>query len=392
MPGRFRVRNKTRPGGDWYFNNNPTPPTNLSTTAGYSSCEDVWGDGDCHGFRVVDLQIDGGHLNKHESGSFASQFNDWVVDAIRSNATGDHIGGIPGIPSDVDAATQAAARTNPSRPYVDVPANVLDLGTAPKRILQDLTDMRSRDFWRAPPAPRSFREATSRVGERYLEYQFMIAPIVSDIVKMRNLSRVVNDRVGEINRLFGGQGLRRTVTVFNGSRSANISFVAQSAGILVGYNAIATESVTVRVHARWIPSGPCGLQPSNEQIRAWAVRSTLGLTVDASTLWEITPWSWLVDWFTGIGTYLKSQRNIVPAQLMGVYPMTHTKTEWHCPGYPITAWWDPNLVLGSLQTARIVKETKTRRSSFVSPFTVHLPFLSGQQMGVVASLAATRSR
>jgi hypothetical protein len=225
-----------------------------------------------------------------------------------------------------------------------------------------------------------------------LEYQFLIAPLVSDIVKMTQLSRVVNDRIGEINRLFNGTGLRRTVKIFSGSRSALIPFVAQSAGIYVGYNAIATETVELKVHARWIPSGPCGLRPSNEVIRAWAIRSTLGLTIDASTLWEITPWSWLVDWFTGIGNYLKSQRNIVPATLMGVYPMTHTTTQWDCPGYPITAWWDPSYVIGNLESARIVKSTKTRRSSFVSPFTAHWPFLDGRQMGIAASLAATRLR
>jgi phage gp37-like protein len=331
-------------------------------------------------------------LNKTGVGLYDSTFNQYVVDAIRSNLTGDHIGGIAGIPSDVDASTMAAARTNPSRPYVDVPASILDIGTCPTRILRDFRDLRRQHGLPDVPGRTSSRENARGMGEAWLTYQFGIKPIVSDIVKMSQFSRVVNDRVAEINRLFGNTGLRRTVKTFDGSRSALISFIAQSAGVYVGYNATATETVEQRVHARWIPSGPSGVKPSAQVIRAWAARSAMGLTVDASTLWEITPWSWLADWFTSIGSYLKASRNIVPATLMGVYPMTHTRTQWDCPGYPITAWWDSNLVLGTLGSARLVKSTKTRRSSFISPFVARLPFLSGDQMGIAASLAATRIR
>jgi len=394
MPGRYRSRSLPRSGGEWHFTNDPgggTGPT--TTTAGFSSCEDVTGDGDCYGFRVVSLSIEGGHLNKTSYGYYDSEFNNYVVDAIRTNLTGDHIGGISGIPSDVDASTMAAARTNPSRPYVDVPANILDIGTSPTRILRDWKDLRRRHGLPDVVGSPSGREIFQGSGEAWLNYQFMIKPIVSDIVRLSQFTRIVNDRIEEINRLFGATGLRRTVTIAEGSRSELISFIAQSAGIYIGYNAIATEAVRLRVHCRWIPNGDyVGHTPSPEIVRAWAARSALGLTVDASTLWEITPWSWLVDWFTSTGDYLSATRNIVPAVLMGVYPMTHTITDWHCPGYPITAWWDSTLQTGYLESARLKKRTKTRRSSFISPFAARLPFLSGQQMSIAAAIAATRNR
>jgi len=393
MPGRFRVRNKVRPGGSWFFSNDPGGGTaDVPVTAGYSSCEDVVGDGDCHGFRVVNLQIEGGHLSKITTGSFDSEFHNYVVDGVRSNLVGDHIGGISGIPSDVDASTKAAARTNPSRPYVDVPVNILDIGTCPTRILRDFRDLRRQHGLPDVPGRTSPHENIRGMGEAWLTYQFGIQPIVSDIVKLSQFSRIVDDRVREINRLFGSTGLRRTVKTFDGSHVEPRSFFAQTAGAFLGYNATVMEAVEQRVHCRWIPSGPSGVSPPANVIRAWAARSAMGLTVDASTLWEITPWSWLADWFTSIGDYLSASRNIVPASLMGVYPMTHTRTNWSCSGYDITAWWDPNFVLGTLEGCEITKSTKTRRSSFISPFVARLPFLSGSQMGIAASLAATRVR
>lgn len=110
-------------------------------------------------------------------------------------------------------------------------------------------------------------------------------------------------------------------------------------------------------------------------------RSLYGLTVDASTLWEALPWSWMIDWASSVGDYFKANRNIVPATLMGVHIMRHTKTVHECDAH----------ISGTttMEGIRVVKETKTRNPSFVAP-AAHFPFLSGNQMGILASLAVTR--
>jgi hypothetical protein len=247
--------------------------------------------------------------------------------------------------------------------------------------------MRRRGFWRAPPRP-SARELARGGGSAWLEYQFLIRPIVGDIVKMANLDRVVHDRIGEISRLFGDKGLRRTVTVHDGSAYEERYTVLQSAGVYVAANARITTTSHTRVHCRWLPTAT-GPKPSHAQMRAWAIRSALGLTVDASTLWEITPWSWMADWCVNLGDYFKASRNIVPAILTGVYPMTHVTTTWEIPPMPITAWW--GATVGNISGTRSVRTYKSRRSSFVAPTISGFPFLDGGRMGILAALVASRS-
>lgn len=387
MPGRFRGRAKQRLSGHWLVPNNPVPQGAGYVPCGFSHCSDVVGEGDCHGLIIQDLEISGAIINKRSTNYYDSTFVNYVADATRGTNFGEHVGGVDGVPGDVEASTKAAARTNPSRPYVDLPVNFLDIKTKPSRIRRDLANMRDRGFWRAPPRP-SARELANGMGGAWLEYQFMIAPIVGDIVRLAQLNNVVHDRIKEINRLFGDKGLRRTVQVHSGSAFEERSTVLQSAGVWVVNTARITTHSSTRVHCRWTPTGGTP-RPSPEQVRAWAIRSALGLTVDASTLWELTPWSWLIDWCTSIGDYFKASRNIVPAALTGVYPMTHMTTTWEIPSMKIINSWNEHV--GDVTAARSVRTYKSRRSSFISPFVAHLPFLDGGRMGILAALVATRS-
>lgn len=350
------------------------------------TCQDVTGYGDCFGLIITSISIEGGVINWQNPNTFGMSFTNYIADGIRNLAFGDHIA-VSGVPGDVEASTLAAARTNPSRPHVDVPANILDAATAPHRIRNALEQFGRGGFWRAPPRP-SARELARGGGQAWLRYQFGIAPLVSDIVRMQQAHNVIDDRVKEINRLYDSpNGLRRTVQVFAGSaNSKSSSSVLQSAGTFIQPMFDICTSVVKRVHVRWAPQSRPGVPPSPAQRRAWAVRAALGLTVDASTLWEITPWSWLADYFGNVGTYLKATRNIIPARLIGVYPMTHTRTVWECSAISGLA----NGALRTMSPVRSVRERKSRTSSFIAPL-AHFNFLNGSQMGILAAVAASRS-
>jgi len=105
--------------------------------------------------------------------------------------------------------------------------------------------------------------------------------------------------------------------------------------------------------------------------------------LDFATLWEAMPWSWLIDWGSNVGDYLKAHRNIVPAELQSVSLMEHSVTQAHIPA---------SVIGGDLWISQIdvMKETKTRRKVIVAP-TAHFPFLTGNQLGILASLAITRT-
>lgn len=382
MPGRSREYYQTERNGQWFYNNNPSGINgNTDVFLRRGGCLDVTGDGDCFGFIVDKTEILGGHLTTWDGGYYSATFSGYKMDGLQSPSFVEHLD-VPGVPSDVSASVTGAARTNPSRPYVDLPVNFLDIKTKPRQILQDMQDMRRRGFWRAPRRPPNIREASSS----YLEYQFMVAPIVGDIVKLSQLSRVVDDRVRELNRLAGSNGLRRTVSVFNGSANAKVSKILQTAGIWSQPTFDVTTTVQRRVHLRWLPTGDWAKTASPQQVRQMAVRAALGLTIDLSTLWEIMPWSWLADWCGNLGEYLQAHRNIIPATLMGVFPMRRMET------LMTVGAFGPQLYSGMMvqhDSIRATRKSLIRSSSFLAP-EAHIPFLDAGRMGILGALVGSR--
>lgn len=381
MVGRVRTRSIPRTSGPRINNLTGVPSGAGQVVGSGGSCTDVTGYGDCTPFSTDTYSFEGCIINWPNPNTFGSSFVNYVADFVRNSIVFGP--GNVSLPTDVEAAVAAAARSNPSRPVVDVPANILDIGTAPTRILRDITDLFGRRGPSRPPPRPSPRELARGGGEAWLNYQFLIRPIVGDIVKMANISDQIRRRIDEINRLYTTNGIRRTMNIGAGSVQAVNNITLQSAGGLL-INKQVTTITTARksVHIRWAPTTRCGLRPPANVIRAWAVQSVQGMTLDLSTLWEITPWSWLADWFTDIGSYLKATRNIVPARMIGAWPMTETLSVAEIPSFTSGLC---HMTPGSVRRSRKVRSPSTP----LFP-TARLPFLNGGQMGIVAALAATR--
>lgn len=337
-----------------------------SVNTDFSSCNDFRLQGDCSPFVVERLSTSGGVINKPGANYFDSWFHNYVADVLRNGSNFTHLS--ISSPSDIEAATKGAARTNPSRAYVDMPVDLFDFRPKLESMRQRAIALRGRPI--------------RRLGHTNLEYHFTVAPLVGDLVKLWYAQEQISRRVQEIQRLYNGTGLRRTVDIGLYSARSVVNLYAQSSGALIYVPFDVNTLQGLRVHCRWRPTTLPGLRPAPDQMRMWAVRSVLGLTVDSSTLWELVPWSWLLDWFGNVGEYFSSQRNIVPAILTDVNPMRHTKTTWTCG--PVQ--WSNGLTMTSIA---VLRETKSRVLSSVLP-TAHIGFLSGKQIGLLASLLATR--
>jgi hypothetical protein len=91
----------------------------------------------------------------------------------------------------------------------------------------------------------------------------------------------------------------------------------------------------------------------------------------------------MIDWMSNISEFLVASRNIIPANLDGVFPMRHTKTFWECPGFDYRPSW------AACTPIQVIKETKTRTTSFVAPY-ADLGFLNGSQIGILAAIMGSR--
>lgn len=247
---------------------------------------------------------------------------------------------------------------------MDIPANVLQLGEL-ALLLRDVG-----------------KSALHRIGSTNLKYQFGIKPLVGDLVKMLNFNDQVERRVKEIDKLKTGKGLRRTVDIGSWDKAVSDNFVHQSQGAYIWGPRHGHTSISIRCHCRWSPTD-VPLLSSPKSVRGLARRAVTGGTIDYSTLWEIMPWSWLIDWGFDIGSYLKANRNIVPASLSQCVVMTTTKTHWFADA---TTPGD----YGRYMTPYILDRWDKRRQMPIVAPTAHFPFLSGNQMGILASLAVTK--
>jgi hypothetical protein len=337
---------------------------------GHATVSDNTDAGDCHPFSVHLLNIDGGRVNVVNSpGNYWENYRvDWLDVANFSHLDA----GFGEDRLDVDYATQAAARSNPSRPYVDIPVNILEL-----RDVVSLIRHRGRGILVGSEDQglrRRFRHSRN-VGNTNLFYQFGIAPLVGDLVKLRNFHDQVQQRINQMERLASSNGLRRTMNIGAWEAHASYSRVMQSNQHFWTDTVEQVTRQTIRAHCRWLPEGSfAGLTLADRQ--RLAMNAVLGLTIDSSTLWEALPWSWLIDWASNIGQFMTATRNIIPATLSGVHIMRETRSTFRTNG-------------GINSPIRVDLHTKTRNPSWIAPV-AHFPFLSAGQMGILASLAVTR--
>lgn len=373
MAARNRSTLFTRVNGTWWYNNNPGEIHGGGIEViGGANCSDITDAGGCEPFYVETFNHEGGIINKFSSGAFSSQFRDYICSWCQNTSSGGHLS-ISAEPADIWLATNAAARTNPSAPIIDMPVSIFEF----RPTIQHIRD-----------AGDHLSTLIRRIGGRNLEFQFAIRPLIGDINNMLESHRHVARRAKVLNRLYTGHGLRRTVSQGSFSRSAKVNATLQSLGTLCTDTFDVTTTLDCSTHIRWKPTTSVPISsngfPDAKRIRALAHSAVHGQTIDFSTLWEVMPWSWALDWFGNVGTFLKASRNLIPARVSVVCPMKHAITRGSTPG------WDYGG--GKTITAiQYIRETKRRSVSFVSPI-AHFNFLNGHQVGILASLAAARAR
>jgi hypothetical protein len=367
MPDRNRQSVTRSPGGrHGRFTDGPEGPFSEFTSF-VGKVADIVGSGDNAPFRVDKFSVEGGVINKPYVGYFSSWFENFNCDYVQSLYNGiDHLG--VDTMGTVEAATRGAARTNPSRPSVDMPSELLQLHQLPDLIRQ------------------AGQNELGRVGGANLGYQFGLRPILNDANTLFDIHHLVKSRTDELIRAERQGGIKRTVIVDAGSAQESINTFLQTDGLFIRENVDWWTGETVKVHARWMPDGSYApLGQSNHDLYVLgkrALRAVTGGIIDASTAWEIIPWSWLADYYSNMSDYFAASRNIVGLVLADVAVMRHTVTKVQFGG-----------INGSDFTFSAFSgrwETKTRKTSFVAPQLSSESFLNTNQMGILASLAATR--
>lgn len=337
--------------------------TGASGSAGYSRCDDVPGPGDGQALNIR-------HFSK-QLGSVSTNGKPWGPSmgwhplAVSQASAGHNT--LVGSPSNQDIAVATMAGTNPSRPVTDIPIAVLELGDVVK-LVKSLGS-----------------SAIEKAAGLNISYQFAIKPMVNDLLGILQFSKHIDDRVEELKRLQKQGGItrswRKKVPYNTTASSSGVALINSSPPSLTATWSSSTKELAWGI-AKWRANDGFPHPGNADALRALAKKAVYGLTLDASTAWELIPWSWLVDYGINVGKYFAAHRNVVPASCTALYVCRNLETDLvYQPSK------NQNLVYSSWGTR--TAEKNRFPVSFVTP-SAHLPFLTGGQMSIIASLGVLK--
>ena len=284
-------------------------------------------------------------------------------------------GGIPALPAASMNywKTKALANLNLNKPSVDIPLNIFEFKDFP-RMLKDLGRVLNGKI------------KPTDIPNGHLAYQFGWKPLFNDLVQLLNLADDIQRRKLQLMKAMNKGGLRmeRSLGSFDLPRmfygepymfekpvgslpnmfSANASWD--------GYEK-AWFSARIAVIPSKLPSG---------NLETIAARAALGLNFSAGTIWEMLPWSWLIDYFSNVGDVLNAGRGFIP----------HTVTHLNVMVYQEYRRSLSKVSSECSYTGGTGKVTRKNRSQpSLVPRLVFKPFLTNGHKAILGSLIVAKA-
>ncbi len=274
-----------------------------------------------------------------------------------------------------ELAWKILSETNPSLPHVSVP-----------QVIGEMKDL--------PGLVNGYGKSLLKsAATGYLSWRWCVRPMIGDITKMMHFTEAVNQRLAELRHLRDGKALKRRVQLgVTELNNAVTNTILHSEGSIL--NGTRHETFTAKVwgSAEWILD-PNSYIPELDSrgLESLARRLALGLTSHEAlaTAWELTPWSWFVDWFSNVGDMIAATNNSIPCTFRRLCLMRHsvgvntvklnpaTSSSWPV----INGWYSVNHV------------RKERHPVFpVLPVPVPtLPIIDNGKWSILAALATLRA-
>lgn len=280
-------------------------------------------------------------------------------------------------------ALKAQGITNPNRPSVSIPTFIGELKDLPGLIrsfgLKHLKGVLQYGNWKAFP---------KEVAGKHLAWRWGIKPMISDLRKMMDFVGKAERRRQELKSLKANGTLNRSVKVDNSTDKEILNdqpLWSQGASVR-GFRTTITKR-RVWVSVKWKASDPASIpDPTPGFDEAW--KSVMGFNAHGAvaTAWELLPWSWLIDWFAGIGDLIAAKNNAIGVTPTSTCVMCETRTV----SYFTLTYCTPGVaVSGDIGGYRVTK----RRTPCATPSPINLsflPLLEADKWSILGSLAIQR--
>lgn len=301
-------------------------------------------------------------------------------------------------PSDLDLATSALSHSNPNKSDMSLPNSLFELRELPS-LIKNSGEI-AIDIIKRAVTKRTLATAN-------LSLQFGVMPMVMDALALANVAKGVNRRLQNMQNLnkHGSINKKKMLGVYKESGSwynvheSNRTFlagdtdwnvVAEVWGISKwALNPASTGSPLYSDHSdaatnfiNELTSGRYGVEQIN------ALRHSIGLmSYSLSDLWNILPWSWLIDYFANIGEVVDANDNslgLEPIALAICRKYTADKSHPEI----ISASGNSRCTAGKVH---VVAKTRMPVSISSAQQNIHLKrrLISPNQAGILASIATS---
>jgi len=245
----------------------------------------------------------------------------------------------------------------------------------------------------------TFRDRSPRsVGKDHLNYQFGWKPIIQSVYDLAN-SISTADKQWAVY-LSNAEKLLRREYQFPVDRSIEITDVALGGsvypilpgGLCSGQNSqlVRTRELTTtrRFSAAYMYFVPGRSRVENPAIRkVLQYQAQYGLEIDPQLLWELSPWSWLIDWFLPIGDFVDSVSSLTLGNmaLPWAFISEHTivRDTYTRPGATLLGG-------GGVGKLEVVYDYKRRIPASPLGFGLSWADLSPKQLSLLAAIGITR--
>jgi hypothetical protein len=239
-------------------------------------------------------------------------------------------------------------------------------------------------------------------GSEFLNQQFGWLPLVNDVRDLANAVAHANTVLAQYERDSGKVVRRRYNFPIERERSDSVYRSNALCYVVPGNSELSRDmprgnvNLTVEtVRRKWFSGAFTYHLPHGNDYRggmsrdALLAKKLLGLSLTPDTLWNLTPWSWAVDWFSNTGDVISNMTDWATDGLVLRYGyMMEQSTVKHT--YTIT---DSGLIDRNIHVPPIsyVTETKVRRRANPFGFGVSWDGLSPRQLSIAAALGLSRS-